>query len=137
VLQIHELNSQEESEEIQLELASSLSKMPTSTVDEAIEAVIQAGIEKIVAQNFNNDDVDTTESHGDEKLWCICSKPFAGEMIGCDNLECKIEWFHFECMKIRRAPKGDWFCLECRSGNSTKRKLSFDDENVNKPKKTE
>ena len=120
-----------------MELASSLSKMPTSTVDEAIEAVIQAGIEKIVAQNFNNDDVDTTESHGDEKLWCICSKPFAGEMIGCDNLERKIEWFHFECMKIRRAPKGDWFCLECRSGNSTKRKLSFDDENVNKPKKTE
>ena len=135
VLQIHELNSQEESQEIQLELASLISPMPTSTVEDTIEAVIQAGIENTLAQNVNNDDINTSERHEDEKLWCICKKPSSGEMIGCDNPDCKVEWFHFECMHIRRAPKGDWFCIECRSGNSTKRKLTFGDENLKKPKK--
>ena len=37
-------------------------------------------------------------------------------MIGCDNPNCKIEWFHFACLKITEAPKGKrkWYCPDCR-----------------------
>lgn len=35
-------------------------------------------------------------------------------MILCDNTMCPIEWFHFDCVKINRKPKGKWFCPRCR-----------------------
>ena len=56
-------------------------------------------------------------------------------MIGCDDKKCKVEWYHFSCLNIKRAPKGKWLCPMCRS-TSTKRKLEFEDENekAKKPK---
>ena len=33
----------------------------------------------------------------------------------CENDDWKISWFHFRCLKITRAPKGDWFCPDCRN----------------------
>ena len=32
----------------------------------------------------------------------------------CDNDACKIEWFHFGCVKLNAKPKGKWYCPECR-----------------------
>ena len=115
LIQIHELNTEEQSEEIQLILDSSLPLLPKSTVDDAINAVVaQAEPE----ENATIDPIDVNVGVGqvDEKLWCVCNKPADGDMIGCDNSECKTEWFHFECVKIRKVPKGDWFCKDCRSG---------------------
>ncbi|KAF7778924.1 hypothetical protein Agabi119p4_3269 [Agaricus bisporus var. burnettii] len=31
-----------------------------------------------------------------EPTWCYCTRVSFGEMIGCDNPECKYEWFHLE-----------------------------------------
>ena len=28
----------------------------------------------------------------------------SGDMIGCDNLECETEWFHFSCLDLSSAP---------------------------------
>ena len=134
LIQIHELNTEEQSEEIQLTLDSSLPLLPKSTVDDAINAVVaQAEPE----ENATIDPIDVNVGVGqvDEKLWCVCNKPADGDMIGCDNSECKTEWFHFECVKIRKVPKGDWFCKDCRSGNSATRKITFEDENQTKPKR--
>ncbi|KAH0867940.1 hypothetical protein HID58_074962 [Brassica napus] len=36
-----------------------------------------------------------------------------GEMIACDNNECKIEWFHFGCVGLKDQPKGKWYCPDC------------------------
>ncbi|CAH2052822.1 unnamed protein product [Thlaspi arvense] len=36
-----------------------------------------------------------------------------GEMIACDNNECKIEWFHFGCVGLKEQPKGKWYCSDC------------------------
>eukprot|EP00753_Platysulcus_tardus_P017716 PLAT6467.1.p1 GENE.PLAT6467.1~~PLAT6467.1.p1 ORF type:complete len:290 (+),score=93.82 PLAT6467.1:85-870(+) len=33
-----------------------------------------------------------------EPLYCICRKVSYGAMVGCDNDDCPIEWFHFECV---------------------------------------
>ncbi|KXZ54896.1 hypothetical protein GPECTOR_4g968 [Gonium pectorale] len=49
-----------------------------------------------------------------EPAYCICNKPSAGNMIGCDNPDCTIEWFHYECVGLKEAPVGQWFCPICR-----------------------
>merc|ERR1719438_337263 len=34
-----------------------------------------------------------------EPTYCLCNQVSYGEMIGCDNNDCPIEWFHFGCMQ--------------------------------------
>uniref|UniRef100_A0A0R3QK12 PHD domain-containing protein n=1 Tax=Brugia timori TaxID=42155 RepID=A0A0R3QK12_9BILA len=36
-----------------------------------------------------------------------------GQMIMCDNKQCPIEWFHFQCVGLTEAPKGKWYCERC------------------------
>jgi hypothetical protein len=36
-----------------------------------------------------------------------------GEMIGCDNPDCPIEWFHFGCIGLTAKPRGKWYCSKC------------------------
>lgn len=48
-----------------------------------------------------------------EPAYCICNKPSAGNMVGCDNPDCTIEWFHFECVGLTEEPQGEWFCPLC------------------------
>ena len=50
------------------------------------------------------------------QTFCYCNGPEIGEMIGCDNLDCTIEWFHLKCLKIKAdsVPKGKWYCPDCR-----------------------
>jgi len=49
-----------------------------------------------------------------EPRFCTCRQVSYGQMIGCDNNECSIEWFHFTCVGLVEKPKGKWFCAECR-----------------------
>mmetsp|Transcript_7882 Transcript_7882/g.13619 ORF Transcript_7882/g.13619 Transcript_7882/m.13619 type:complete len:250 (-) Transcript_7882:144-893(-) len=58
-----------------------------------------------------------------EPTYCVCNRVSFGEMIGCDNNNCKIEWFHFECVGLSRdhKQKGKWYCPEC-SANKKKSK---------------
>ena len=51
-------------------------------------------------------------NNGDEQ-WCYCREVESGEMIGCDNPDCRIQWFHTACLRITRIPKGNWYCPEC------------------------
>lgn len=50
-----------------------------------------------------------------EPTYCYCNRVSFGEMIGCDNPDCAIEWFHFECVGItlETRPKGKWYCKAC------------------------
>ncbi|KAI4900918.1 hypothetical protein NFI96_026088 [Prochilodus magdalenae] len=48
-----------------------------------------------------------------EPTYCLCSQVSYGEMIGCDNADCPIEWFHFSCVGLTTKPKGKWFCPRC------------------------
>ncbi|CAD1469625.1 unnamed protein product [Heterotrigona itama] len=49
-------------------------------------------------------------------LYCYCQCPYdeVSEMIACDAEDCRIEWFHFECVGIMVPPKGKWYCPDCR-----------------------
>lgn len=53
----------------------------------------------------------------DEPTYCLCEQVSYGEMIGCDNDECSIEWFHFSCVGLHHKPKGKWYCPKCRGEN--------------------
>ncbi|KAE8629831.1 hypothetical protein XENTR_v10000608 [Xenopus tropicalis] len=52
-----------------------------------------------------------------EPTYCLCNQVSYGEMIGCDNDECTIEWFHFSCVGLTYKPKGKWYCPDCRGDN--------------------
>ncbi|XP_058897919.1 inhibitor of growth protein 1 isoform X2 [Kogia breviceps] len=52
-----------------------------------------------------------------EPTYCLCDQVSYGEMIGCDNDECPIEWFHFSCVGLSHKPKGKWYCPKCRGEN--------------------
>lgn len=51
----------------------------------------------------------------DNNLYCFCQRVLFGEMIGCDNDDCKFEWFHWSCVGITSPPKDDevWYCPDC------------------------
>ncbi|KAF8688044.1 hypothetical protein HU200_042461 [Digitaria exilis] len=56
-----------------------------------------------------------------EPTYCFCNQVSYGDMVACDNPNCKIEWFHFGCVGVKEQPKGKWFCSNC-AGFQKKRK---------------
>ncbi|KAG1670637.1 Inhibitor of growth protein 1 [Nymphon striatum] len=58
----------------------------------------------------------------DEQTYCLCEQVSYGEMIGCDNENCEIEWFHFSCVQLTNKPKGKWYCPHCRGDRSNQPK---------------
>uniref|UniRef100_A0A8C4S7N7 Inhibitor of growth protein n=1 Tax=Erpetoichthys calabaricus TaxID=27687 RepID=A0A8C4S7N7_ERPCA len=48
-----------------------------------------------------------------EPTYCLCHQVSYGEMIGCDNPDCSIEWFHFACVGLTTKPRGKWYCPRC------------------------
>nr|CAB3256153.1 inhibitor of growth protein 3 [Phallusia mammillata] len=48
-----------------------------------------------------------------EPRYCVCNHVSYGEMVGCDNDKCPIEWFHYGCVGLVEAPKGKWYCPQC------------------------
>ena len=65
----------------------------------------------VVVPQLQVDDVDKEDY---EKLWCYCNQPSYGQMIQCEHSSCTIEWFHCDCLRIRKIPKGSWRCPSCR-----------------------
>jgi chromatin modification-related protein YNG2 len=49
----------------------------------------------------------------ENELYCFCQRVSFGEMVGCDNDDCKFEWFHYECVGLKEPPKGKWYCPDC------------------------
>ena len=63
-----------------------------------------------------SEDLSGNSSGCDQPRNCYCGGPEAGTMIGCDNPDCSIEWFHMECLELRSIPRGKskWYCPNCR-----------------------
>lgn len=65
--------------------------------------------------------MDTADSAGaDSKQYCICRGVSSGEMVGCEGKHCSIEWFHFACVGLTKAPEGSWFCNDCLGSSRRK-----------------
>ncbi|KAF8215773.1 hypothetical protein K438DRAFT_1704652 [Mycena galopus ATCC 62051] len=61
------------------------------------------------------------EADGDDRPYCVCQRVSFGQMIACDDANCKWEWFHIACIGLTTAPDGRWFCEECRTKRNAKR----------------
>lgn len=49
-------------------------------------------------------------------LYCNCRNVSYGKMIACENPDCEIEWYHYECVGINEDDHDDtkpWFCQSC------------------------
>ena len=79
------------------------SRKPVADTD----GLVQIPTTSEVSEDNGQQQDDHTES------WCYCNQPEFGEMIMCDNKSCTIKWFHFDCLRLRRAPKGKWYCPSC------------------------
>jgi len=64
--------------------------------------------------NFEILDIPEMPIDPNEPTYCLCKRVSFGNMIGCDNAECPIEWFHFECVGLTDPVKGKWYCPFCR-----------------------
>jgi len=49
----------------------------------------------------------------DQPVYCSCRGPEQGIMIACDNPDCRVEWFHLECLHLEVVPSGKWYCPDC------------------------
>ena len=51
-----------------------------------------------------------------EPTYCYCKGVSFGEMVGCENEDCKIGWFHLACVGLTpdTVPRGKWLCPSCR-----------------------
>ncbi|TBU03265.1 ING1 PHD finger-like protein [Hamiltosporidium tvaerminnensis] len=84
-------------------------KMSTNGVENDNLPTLQQNISSVIkAGTFQNSDKNK------KKKYCTCKMPSYGDMICCDSLECKIKWFHFECVGIVTAPKSKWYCNACK-----------------------
>lgn len=63
---------------------------------------------------------NTSMPETSDSYYCYCRGPDEGEMIGCDNPQCPIQWFHFECLEITTALFGKWYCPDCISMSELK-----------------
>jgi hypothetical protein len=53
-----------------------------------------------------------------EPVYCTCQRVSFGDMIACDNPDCAVEWFHYECVGLTEAPKGRWVCPACAAAEA-------------------
>ena len=66
--------------------------------------VDQCSSSSLIVQNLTAEDV-----------YCYCKGPEEGEMVACDNNDCKFKWFHMSCLKLSSLPKSKyWYCPDCR-----------------------
>jgi len=65
--------------------------------------------------------IENSSSSSKDLGFCYCGGPEdIDDMIGCDNENCKLQWYHLGCLKIKCVPKGKWFCPECRKLSKNK-----------------
>lgn len=113
-------------------IVSPLQLQPTTTLTQSQQArpIVDVRISKTTLHS-TADDTDSDSGNlvielpkfveqkavqSTERLYCHCRCPYdeVSEMIACDNPNCRVEWFHFDCVGITVAPKGNWYCPDCR-----------------------
>lgn len=68
---------------------------------------------KIKVANLESDNKKLMVLNPRVDVWCSCNRRAFGKMIACDNQHCQIKWFHLQCVSLKVAPKGKWFCPKC------------------------
>ena len=71
-----------------------------------------------------SDEDEAGEDNDDTTLYCFCQRVSFGDMVGCDNDNCKYQWFHWSCVGLKTEPSGEWLCPDCRKLPASKLVIS-------------
>ncbi|KAK9460239.1 inhibitor of growth proteins N-terminal histone-binding-domain-containing protein [Lipomyces oligophaga] len=58
------------------------------------------------------EDDEEEEENNDSALYCFCQQVSYGDMVACDNPDCRYEWFHYGCVGLKAPPSGVWYCSQ-------------------------
>lgn len=94
-------------------------KGATATANAAKEQEENADLDSVASMTHPSDVLDMPVDPN-EPTYCLCHQVSYGEMIGCDNPDCPIEWFHFACVDLKIKPKGKWYCPKCTQDRKKK-----------------
>ncbi|OAG36569.1 hypothetical protein AYO21_09226 [Fonsecaea monophora] len=66
--------------------------------------------------DMGEDEEMEDEEGEDDKRYCFCNQRSYGEMVACENDECRYQWFHTGCLNMKKVPDEDedWYCPTCR-----------------------
>lgn len=66
-------------------------------------------------QSTASDVDEEEEGDGGVAQYCYCGGEEYGDMVECSGKDCIGKWFHFSCVKLKRAPKAEvWHCRDCK-----------------------
>ena len=94
---------------------SQCSKRPCLESSGSGTSSIQEGVKNDLE---TDEEANTTSS----EEYCYCRGPEEGDMVGCDNPDCKIKWFHSTCLNMSLPKCKYWYCPDCRKLPNFKRK---------------
>ena len=83
----------------------------------------KAILPELLLKSFSKPTITNARSPG-KVCYCNMSEE-DDDLIGCDNKNCQIKWFHLKCLRITKIPKGRWFCPECRKAKKQKNNCSW------------
>ena len=81
-----------------------------------LEAIAAAQQAQRPAPSSDAEEDGDGDDDDDEARYCFCQERSYGEMVACENEKCPYEWFHLECVHMKKAPNEDeiWYCPACR-----------------------
>ena len=58
------------------------------------------------SKEVDEEDADNGDDGDDEgeETYCYCNGESYGEMVACDNKNCRREWFHLDCAGLKKPP---------------------------------
>ena len=77
---------------------------------------------ELLAKFFSKPTITNATSPGNV-CYCQMNKE-EDDLIGCDDKNCQIKWFHLKCLRITKIPKGRWFRPKCRKAKKQKNNCS-------------
>ncbi|KAJ7620969.1 hypothetical protein FB45DRAFT_928004 [Roridomyces roridus] len=95
-------------------------QQPPQAQTQALEGPGMPGGDPEPDSNTTAVDGDAEDNEND-KPYCICQRPSAGDMIACDDDGCPFEWFHLSCLGLEITPDGTWYCDTCKPKHRNKR----------------
>ena len=86
---------------------------PLSSLDLSKEPNLSA--HKEVEPGFKITELDLPPISPDRLCYpCICGGKPLDDWIACERKDCKVEWYHWECVGLVEEPKTLWVCPNCR-----------------------
>ena len=72
--------------------------------------------------NVNDLSDISNDSEDDGRQYCVCNEASTSEMIACDDDQCAVVWWHYDCAGLSKEtiPEYSWICNRCRPSCSTK-----------------